>query len=247
MVSRIFKLGALGTVAVLGLEAAYAALLPAPSQPEFDPSGDFGDPSDPTLRVAVLGDSSITAPGVVDADQIWVRIICQRIATDRHVQLRSVAIGGATAQSVISDQLDRAVELAPDLAIVSVGANDAIHGVPIRRFEPRLEHIAAKLRSSGTEVLLSGVGDLGTIPRLQPPLRGVITRRSLGYDRAHQSVAERTGSVWLNPRQDDRALWIRDRSLWSADLFHVSWRGHARWADTCWPTIQPVLARLDNG
>lgn len=246
MFRRVFKIGFLGAVILLGLEAAYAALRPAPEQPEFDPSGEFGDPDSPTLRVVVLGDSSITAPGVTDPDQIWVRILAANLATDRHIVLKSVAIGGATAASVIAEQLDDAVAFEPDLAIVSVGANDAIHGIPVRRFESQLEHIATTLRDTGAEVLLSGVGDLGTIPRLQPPLRGLITRRSLGYDRTHQRVAERVGGLWLNPRQDDRDLWIRDRSLWSEDLFHVSPHGHSRWADSTWRTIQPVLARLDG-
>jgi len=246
LVRRLFKLGLLGVVAVIGLEAAYAALRPVPEQPEFDPSGEFGDRKHATLKVAVLGDSSITAPGVADPDQIWVRILVRRMSIERHVVLNSVAVGGATAASVIAGQLDTAVAWKPDLVLVSVGANDAIHGVPVGRFKRDLETIASRLRDSGAEVVLSGVGDLGTIPRLQPPLRGLATRRSLAYDRTHQRVAERVGALWLNPRQDDRELWIRDRSLWSEDLFHVSAHGHTRWAEFSWNTLQPVMARLNG-
>ena len=38
-----------------------------------DPSGTFGDPSNPPLLVIALGDSSITAPGVVPLDASWIR------------------------------------------------------------------------------------------------------------------------------------------------------------------------------
>lgn len=246
MVGRLVKRGAVVAISVLALEAAYAALRPAPEQPQFDPSGDFGDPDHPTLKVVVLGDSSVTAPGVSDADQIWIRILCRQMARDRHVILKSVAIGGATAASVIEDQLDQALAFQPDLALISVGGNDAIRSVSVRRFEQELENIVASLTAAGALVVLSGLGDLGTIPRLQPPLRGWFTRRSLAYDIAHQRVAERHQAVWMNPRQDDRELWIRDRSLWSEDLFHVSPHGHARWAHTGWKTLQPALERLDG-
>lgn len=246
MVGRLLKRGLVVSAALVGAEALYAALRSAPEQPEFDPSGTFGNPDLPPLHIVVLGDSSVTAPGVSTVEQIWVRLVAELIARNRHVVLRSVAIGGATAAAVIADQLDAALTGPTDLALVSVGGNDAIHGVPVRRFERDLEMIATRLRANGAEVALSGLGDLGTIPRLWPPLRGVMTRRSLAYDRAHQRVADRVDAIWLNPRQDDRALWIRDRSLWSEDLFHVSSHGHARWADSCWRTIQPLLARLNG-
>ena len=79
MVSRILRRGAIAGVTVLGLEAAYAVLRPAPELEEFDPSGEFGDPTSPTLRVAVLGDSSVTAPGVAGPHEIWVSLVCERL------------------------------------------------------------------------------------------------------------------------------------------------------------------------
>ena len=245
-VRQLLKKGALAGAVVLSLEAAYALLRPVPDLPEFDPSGDFGDPDSPTLRVVVLGDSSITAPGVEDAEEIWVRIIARRLGRDRHVILRSVAVGGSRAASVLEDQLEEAILLDPDVALVSVGANDAIHGVPLRRFERDLDRIVADLSDTGALVFLSGVGDLGTIPRLYPPLRGLMTRRSLGYHEAHRRVAKRHGATVIEHRSDDRRIWIRDRSLWSEDLFHVSASGHARWAEFTWQAMEPALARLDG-
>ena len=64
MVRRLVTRGALAGAFLLLVEALYAVLRPSPELEEFDPSGEFGDPSLPSLRVAVLGDSTITAPGV---------------------------------------------------------------------------------------------------------------------------------------------------------------------------------------
>jgi lysophospholipase L1-like esterase len=245
-VRQLVRNGALAGALVLSLEAAYALLRPAPDLPDFDPSGEFGNPDHPTLRVVVLGDSSVTAPGVEDPDQIWVRIVGRRMGQSRHVILRSVAVGGSTARTVLEGQLEEAILADPDIALVSVGANDAIHGVQLRRFERDLDRIVADLSDTGALVFLSGVGDLGTIPRLYPPLRGIMTRRSLAYHRAHRRVAARHDATVIEHRSDDRKLWLRDRSLWSEDLFHVSASGHARWADFTWKVVEPALASLDG-
>src|SRR5690606_14805493 len=143
-----------------------ALLRPAPRLPEFDPSGDFGDPGNPTVRIAVLGDSSVTAPGVAHPDETWIRIAMRRLADHgHHVVLESFAVGGSKAIDVRNGQLGATLEARPDIAIVSVGANDAIRGVPLRAFERDLDATVVELRAAGIDVVLSGVGDLGTIPR----------------------------------------------------------------------------------
>lgn len=229
-------------VALIGAEAAYAMLRPAPRLPEFDPSGEFGDPGDPTIRIAVLGDSSVTAPGVAHADETWIRIAMRGLAeSGRHVVLRSFAVGGSKATDVLNGQLRATLHMHPDIAIISVGANDAIRGVPVRAFARDLDQIVSELREAGIQVLLSGVGDLGTIPRLKEPLRSMMTRRSAAYHRIHHQVAERHGATVSDHRDDDRDTWIRDRSLWSEDLFHVSSRGHARWAEAASRALEKVI------
>lgn len=239
---RLVRRGILFGAALVGAEAAYALLRPAPRLPEFDPSGEFGDPRNPPLRIAVLGDSSVTAPGVNHPDETWIRITARRLADEgRHVVLDSFAVGGSKAADVLDGQLRATLEARPDIAIISVGANDAIRGVPLRAFERDLETIVGELRGAGIKVVLSGVGDLGTIPRLKDPLRAIMTRRSAAYHRAHHRVAARHGAPVSDHRDDDRTTWIQDRSLWSEDLFHVSPRGHARWAEAAWRALAQVI------
>lgn len=238
----LVRRGALLFGVLVGAEAAYAVLRPGPRLPEFDPSGEFGDPGNPTVRIAVLGDSSVTAPGVAHPDETWVRIAMRRLADHgHHVILQSFAVGGSKVTDLLNGQLQSALDAKPDIAIISVGANDAIRGVPLRAFERDLDAIVAELRAAGIRVVLSGVGDLGTIPRLKEPLRSIMTRRSGSYHAVHHHVAARHGAAVSDHRYDDREMWIRDRSLWSEDLFHVSPRGHARWAEAAWRTIERVI------
>jgi lysophospholipase L1-like esterase len=191
--------------------------------------------------VIVIGDSSVTAPGVAGPQEIWVSRVCSRIGEERHVTLKSFAVSGSRAEDLLRDQLGPAIEARPDMVLVSVGANDCIHGVPLRLFEQRLDELVGALTETGAVVILSGVGDIGTIPRLKPPLRNLMTRRSARFNRVHEIVAERHGAHVVPHRRDNPTIWYRDRGLWSADLFHVSGSGHAIWADSTWRTIEPLL------
>lgn len=244
MVPKLLKHGVLAGAALLGLQTAYALLRPAPDLDSFDPSSEFGDPSLPTLRVAVLGDSSVTAPGVAGPEDIWISRICSRMAEDHHVVLASFAVGGSMAHDLLDEQLPQVVEFEPDLVFVAVGANDVIKGVRLGVFEKNLDQLIAGLVETGATVVQSGVGDLGSIPRLYPPLQNLMSRRALRFDRAHWRVAKRHGTTVVDQRSDDRSLWYGSRDLWAADLFHVSADGHARWADTTWRSLAPLLHTL---
>lgn len=244
MVRQLLKRGVLAGAVVLGLETAYAVLRPSPDLDSFDPSAEFGDPSLPTIRVAVIGDSSVTAPGVEGPGEIWISRICERLASQNHVILSSFAAGGSTAKDLLADQVRPALEFEPDLAFVAVGANDAIKGVPLRIFERNLDEIVGNLTSNGPHVVLSGVGDLGSIPRLHPPLQNLMSRRGRRFDQAHWRVGARHGATVVDQRGDDPSVWYEDRELWAPDLFHVSTHGHRRWADTAWRTVEPLVAAV---
>ncbi|HET9259286.1 MAG TPA: hypothetical protein VFP42_04080, partial [Acidimicrobiia bacterium] len=61
MVRRLLPRVVAMVVGVLVAEILYAILRPSPEMESFDPSAEFGDPRLPTLRVAVVGDSSVHA------------------------------------------------------------------------------------------------------------------------------------------------------------------------------------------
>ncbi len=241
MIRRALFRGFTVLALIVGLEALYALLRPVPKQEEFDPSATFGESSLPPLRVAVLGDSTVTAPGVADVAEIWVSLISKRLAATRYVTVKSFAIGGSMAHDLVTEQLTPALEFDPDLVIISVGANDVLKGVNPKKFEENLEILVSAFRDSGSVVVQSGVGDLGTIPRFLPPLRQLFSRRALRFNEIHVAVADRN-QAWVVPQRDSPAeLWYNDRGMWSADLFHVSSRGHEVWADLGWKTVAQAM------
>lgn len=237
----VARRGAKASAAVLLAELAGAYLWPAPEQEEFDASGTYGDPALPTLTLGAIGDSTTTGPGLRGPEEIWLVQLAQRL-TDRFcVRVDSFAEGGATAHAVQRDQLPRLVDLAPDLAFVVVGANDALRGVPVRLFERRLDHIASAIAATGSTLVLSGVGDLGTIPRLLPPSDRLMAAHGRRYDRAHDRVAERHDAIKVDMWTGVSEVFRSDPDAFSPDRFHPTAIGHAAWADAAHRAVAHVL------
>jgi lysophospholipase L1-like esterase len=204
-----------------------------------DASGVFGDPTLPPLSIVVLGDSSCTGPGLDHIENVWIQRVGRALGAEFHVTIDSLAVGGAKADDVLSTQVPQVADGRYDVAIISVGSNDMLHGVAPFTFRTRLDTIVDILTPAS--IVLSGVGDLSAIPRLPAFLRWPVRARGIAADRAHEAVAEGRSHVFKVPiwnRADD---FHRDRALWAADLFHASDEGHAVYAEVAMPAIRAAV------
>lgn len=214
-----------------------------PSYPNQDPSGVFGDPALPRLRIVAVGDSSITAPGVADLDNIWIRRVATKLSDRYHVEMISLAVGGSKASDVLEGQLDGALRLHPDVAVVSVGANDALRGVSPERYRRNLTAIVNRLAASGAGVLVFGMGDLGSIPRLPPTMRRWASRRSEAFDRiARDVVVTVPRAVKVYTRGRSSAAFFDDPSLFAGDQFHAGDEGHGVFAADALEAMEAAIA-----
>jgi len=203
-----------------------------PSFTNQDISTTQGDPAAPRLRVVAVGDSSLTAPGIEDLDDVWLRRLIRRYAEGHCVELISLGVGGSRARDVIDGQLDAAAALRPDVAVVTVGSNDAIRATPLHRYRAEMERIVARLGEVSGAVLILGMGDLGSIPRLPPSLRPYLRRRSRLFDSACVGVAvshPHTAKVHTQGRMV--SAFYDDPALFAGDQFHASEKGHAVFAE----------------
>lgn len=237
--STVFLSG--GVLLGLAGEVLYTGLRDLPTFAGVDPSGTFGAPDLPPLRIAVLGDSSCTGPGLDGPDQIWIRRIGAHFGERFHTTVDSVAVGGSRAHDVLRDQVPLILASDPDLALVSVGSNDMLYGVPLKTFQRNLEAIVAELLTCTPTVLLSGVGDLGTIPRLPFALSRIMRWRGNQADRIHALIASRHMEVIKVPIREACGDAFQDPRLYSPDLLHVNGEGHRLWAEAAIPSIEEVL------
>jgi lysophospholipase L1-like esterase len=176
-------------------------------------------------------------------DDAWIRRVAYSL-TDRYfVYLHALAVGGSKAADVLREQLPRALELQPDLAIVSVAANDAIRGVPPGRFRREVNEIVGRLAGRGGHVVVVGVGDIGSIPRLPQFLRWYLTQRSAQLDRISAEVAaSHPRATKVDVRGDLSAAFWNDRSMFSGDRFHASSYGHEHFAHHVSIAVEAALA-----
>jgi len=211
-----------------------------------DPTGTFGDPSLPLLKIVVLGDSTVTCPGVEPLDACWARRTAIAFSDRYRVELISVAVGGAKIADVRDEQMHRAILAGGDLAIVCVGGNDALRATPVNRFESTYDEVLRTLTSAFDAVAVCGVGDLGAIPRLPALARGVARIRARSIDHAISRVAFRYSVPKSRAWGPEFAAFETDRNIWAGDLFHASAAGHRLYADAAIPLVEEALRRSSS-
>ena len=226
---------------VLATEAMYAVLRPAPEQEEFDATAVIGPADGVPLSILVLGDSSCTGPGLSHPDEIWIRQTANDVADMGFlVSVDSIAVGGATVADLLADQVHRIGREHYDAILVSIGGNDALKGVALKDFERDLGQLVDSLKPFTELIVLSGVGDLGSIPRLLPPLRDILRARAKRFDAAHARIAEAHGVVKADQWATTPAIFA-DRTIFTSDLFHPGPIGHRAWADVATGALTPHL------
>ncbi|WP_205475214.1 SGNH/GDSL hydrolase family protein [Nocardioides sp. SYSU D00038] len=144
-------------------------------EPPPDATGWYGrGRPGPAIKVALLGDSSAAGYGVDRVQETPGALLASGIAEQagRRVYLRSFAVVGARS-SDLAAQLDRALPIEPDLAVVLIGANDVTHQVRPATSVGYLAEAVRRLREAGVAVLVGTCPDLGTVQPIPPPLKQV--------------------------------------------------------------------------
>lgn len=236
-------------LAALATEVLWVAHRPLPSLVGLDASGTIPtssageEPPAPAAReplsIVALGDSTLTGPGLSAAAHVWVRAALAQL--DHPIEFVSMAVGGSRVTDVLQ-QVDAAIDRQPDLVVVAVGANDAIHGTPRRMFCRRFEELVDRLADGVPTVAVANIGDLGNIARVPHPLRSLLRWRSATMRSIIESiVAEHDSVELLDVTPADQAF--RDRAAFAADLFHPGPVGHAAWAEAALPGLRRAVAR----
>jgi lysophospholipase L1-like esterase len=186
-------------------------------------------------RVVWLGDS--TAAGVGAGAPAGALASQVAAGLDAHAgsgagpSVSVLADSGARVADVLSDQVPKVAGLGPDLVLISVGANDAIHLTGRGTFRRRYEE-AVRALPPGVPVVLLGVPDMGAIPRFRQPLRALSGWRGRRIDAEVRKVAGATGAVYVDIAGPTGPPFRRDPDRYfAADDFHPRDAGYGLWAD----------------
>ena len=237
--SKRIPLAILTGIAGVIAQGYYAGHRTLPHFLDQDASGVFGTPGANPIRIVAIGDSTLTGPGLLDPADLWLRQVIDRLDPVYEVELHVLARGGAWTKEIRKEQTHQALTLRPDIAVVSGGSNDSIRGVPLRLIRSDLTYIAGALAEIASTVILTGVGDMGSIPRLPQPLATALKWRSRAADRVHAKVASTAPHIVHIPIWDEASQPFRDypATHFGPDRFHPSAAGQAVWADIAFPVI----------
>jgi lysophospholipase L1-like esterase len=210
-----------------------------PDEP-FELDGRLGTGAGAPLRIVWLGDSTAAGVGAADVDGALPRQVAARL--DRPVQLDVLAISGARIDDVLDRQAAKVRDLAPDLVVISVGANDVTHLTSADGFFNAYADVLDAI-PEGVDVVLLGVPDMGAPPRLAQPLRYVAGVRGGTLDAKVRELAKGRDLGYVDIAGGTGPQFRRRPELFSADRYHPDTDGYGLWADEVVPV---VVRRLES-
>lgn len=159
------------------------------------------------------------------ADMLALTLSTRRVAAGATpLKYANLAIRGKLLKPIISEQLDVALEMKPDLISIIGGGNDILRpNVDVDSIAAHLDHAVAKARAAGSDVLMATGTDFGGQGSLS------LTRSRVALYNAHIfSIAHRRGA-YVADMWGHRA--ISDTRFWAEDRIHLTTEGHRRTAD----------------
>jgi lysophospholipase L1-like esterase len=234
---------------IVGQAKAARRMIPQAEAPPPRGDGVYGPrlPGKP-ITMVVLGDSSAAGYGVHRPRETPGAMLATGVSRRlrRPVRLHRFAVVGAMSLG-LGPQVEAALEVKPDVAVILIGGNDVTHGVPTSTAVRHLVNAVRDLRAAGAEVVVGTCPDLGTIRPIKPPLRW-LTRHWSRQLAAAQTVAVVEVGGWtvslgdlLGPR-----FSAEPTRLFSWDRFHPSADGYAVAAAALLPTVLAALGAAEE-
>jgi len=199
------------------------------------------------LRLVVLGDSIGFGTGASrPADALGPRLAAALTDDGFDVDLHVVAVPGATSAD-LAPQVRRAVPLAPDLAVVVIGANDLARFRPAEQAAAELGAAVSALRAADAGVVVVPAPDMSMVPFVPPAFRQLVQAACTQLQLRQAAVAEAAGGSVAAVSTTVAAAFLADSTLFSGDRFHPSSAGYARIAAEVAPAVLDVArARRDD-
>ncbi|HWL96788.1 MAG TPA: SGNH/GDSL hydrolase family protein [Nocardioidaceae bacterium] len=230
---------------LLRAQASLARRTIGPRQPNPPDSSDVYGPglSGSPINLAVLGDSAACGYGMQDPDQTPGALLAAGLAQQAQRPVRVAVHAAIGAESKHLDaQIDRALEAAPDVAVIVIGTNDVTHASWPSEVVRLLEAAVRRLKDSGCEVVVGTCPDLGTVRPIASPLRQIarmLSRRlAAGQTIAVVEAGGRSVSLGalLGPEFDREP-----GRYFGPDQFHPSATGYESMVGALLPSVAAAI------
>ncbi|WP_189081446.1 SGNH/GDSL hydrolase family protein [Mangrovihabitans endophyticus] len=195
------------------------------------------------LSMVILGDSSAAGYGVHRPRETPGALLATGVSRRlrRPVRLHRLAVVGSMS-SGLPYQVDAALEYAPDVAVILVGANDVTHVSARAAAVRHLGDAVRSLRAAGCTVVVGTCPDIGAIKPIKPPLRWLARSWSRQLAAAQTVAVIEAGGRTVSIGNLLGPLFEADPvRMFSSDRFHPSAEGYARAAAVMMPTLMAAL------
>jgi lysophospholipase L1-like esterase len=182
----------------------------------------------PTLltRFVAIGDSTVEGledPGPDGVYVGWADRLARHLAVE-HPGLRyaNLAVRGQTAGEVRETQLDAALALHPDVAVVVAGVNDMLRPrFDADRLRADLHAMHAALAEAGARVAAFTMPDMARVAPIAAAIRPRLEALNAIVREAGERYGTHVADLAAEPLASDPALWHDDR-------LHANTEGHRR-------------------
>jgi phosphatidylinositol alpha 1,6-mannosyltransferase len=153
------------------------------------------------------------------ADRLAALLACEAVNVQHPFDYANLALRGSDSLAILTAQLERALELKPDLVTIMTGANDLVR-LPARRsmIEHMLRGALTRLYNEGTHVVL-----VNTVRPTHISIARPMVSRSVQMSQLIAEVAAEFGTPIVDVNAIDEFARL---DYWSGDLAHFSHRGH---------------------
>lgn len=176
-------------------------------------------------RYVAIGDSQ--TEGVGDGDDHrglrgWADRLAEKLAAlNPDLRYANLAVRGKLIDQVLTEQLQPALELEPDLVSVVAGLNDMLRSeYDGEAIAARLEKMIAAFTETGARVVTVTYPDIGEVAPIARRWRPRITE----FNARVREIAAKHGATLV---EVDRHPVCADPRIWSADRLHLNPDGHA--------------------
>lgn len=183
----------------------------------------------PWRRLVVLGDSvaiGIREPTSGYRDLSFADRVAEALGDGRGgFAYQNFGVRDLRLAEIRDTQLDLALALQPDLAIVVAGGNDALRrSFDHDRIAAGLREIVKPLAAAGALVVTIGLFDLARSGLVSEEYAPALIERFDHLDAITAQVVAEVGGLHVDTHHHPRAA---DPGIYSSDLIHANSRGHA--------------------